>query len=234
MSLLDRWNARLGVRRALEKVAEGRVAFWRARKAKAVEGTPAFSHAGAMLARREAELAKRRAQVAFAERVIARHTRATRVSMAGVSFIKRFEGFSPTIYDDGRGVLTVGYGHTEDVHAGAIWISGQHVGGRLTEPEAATLLRDDLNLSYAPPVAAVPLRFTQNEFDALVSFAFNLGIGAVQGQHGFETMTRAIHAGDKHAIADAMLLYDNPNDPKVHEGLRRRRHEERAMFLNGH
>jgi GH24 family phage-related lysozyme (muramidase) len=51
---------------------------------------------------------------------------------------------------------------------------------------------------------------------------------------GFETMTRAIHAHDKHGIADAMLLYDNPNDPKVHEGLRRRRREERAMFLNGH
>lgn len=171
--------------------------------------------------------------MAYAERVVARHSRAMTVSASGVSFIKHFEGFSPTIYDDGRGVATVGYGHTENVHAGAVWLSEQRTPGRLTEHEAASLLREDLNVEYAPSVAALPIRFTQNEFDALVSFVFNLGRNAVHGASNFETLNRAIEHHDKRAIADALRLYDNPNDPGVHAGLRRRRRAERALFLNG-
>jgi lysozyme len=146
-----------------------------------------------------------------------------RLSPAGLAFIKRFEGFRGTPYNDGRGVMTIGYGETR-----------QPLPRRITEPRAARLLAKRLDQDYEPAVRALfgpgGLPFTQNRYDALVSFAYNLGAGSVQGVSGFETIGRAIKAGDLRAIARAMPMYSNPNDPVVHEGLLRRRKAEAAMF----
>lgn len=146
-----------------------------------------------------------------------------RLSANGLALIKRFEGFRETVYDDGTGVLTIGYGETR-----------KPLPRRLTEPQAARLLAERLDTSYEPAVRALftgpnALPFNQNRYDALVSFVYNLGPNAVKGVPGFETMGRAIRDCDVRGIARAIPLYCNPGT-NVHEGLLRRRKAEVALF----
>jgi GH24 family phage-related lysozyme (muramidase) len=206
-SILSRWKARRATRLSLLADARKRFA---ARKTK-------LNLAAVKLRKR---------QVALADRVIARHQPAGQgVSARGVEMVARFEGFSPTIYNDGVGVRTIGYGTTSsDVSP---------LPTHMTEPEARALLVEKLNHKYLPPVAAALAHMnpTQNMIDAAVSFAYNLGVGAFEGSSGFGSLTRALRSGDKRAVADAFLLYDNPNDPAVHAGLAARRRAERDLFL---
>lgn len=147
-----------------------------------------------------------------------------RLSAEGLAFIKGFEGFRERPYDDGTGVITIGYGETR-----------KPLPRRLTEPQAARLLAQRLDRDYEPAVRAVfsgpnALPFAQGRYDALVSFVYNLGPNALKGGPGFETIGRAIRAGDLRGIVRALPLYSNPNDPRVHRGLLRRRKAEAAMF----
>lgn len=143
------------------------------------------------------------------------------VSQAGVELIARFEGFVGHPYRDAVGVWTIGYGHTgPDVRTM----------GTITEPEARALLRHDLDAKYVPPVRklskTVPLN--QRQFDALVSFVYNLGPGYLEPGH---TMGDALHARDYKAAADAFLLYDKAGGHPL-PGLTRRRKAERQLFLS--
>jgi lysozyme len=146
------------------------------------------------------------------------------IGAAGLLLIKSYEGFRERPYDDGTGVITIGYGETR-----------RPLPRRLTEPRASRLLAERLDRDFEPAVRAVfggssALRFNQNRYDALVSFVYNLGAGALEGGLGFETIGKAIREGDLRAIAGAMLLYCNPGDPRVHRGLLRRRKAEAALF----
>lgn len=170
----------------------------------------------------------------------------TDTSEAGVRFISDFEGFLAVPSDELDGHATVGIGHL--IHHGpvtaedrrGIWIEGQKNPGRLTRDEAERLLARDLATRYEPAVRKLflpggPLegRFEQTLFDALVSFAYNLGPGAVTpGTQGFETVGRAISAGDRKAIAEALLLYDKAGGVAL-PGLTRRRRAERRLILAG-
>lgn len=152
---------------------------------------------------------------------LAPSTHFTGVSEAGIALIKEFEGFpnGGRPYRDPIGVWTIGYGHIEGVHAGS---------PRITQAQADRLLRDDLNKKYAPAVVRSG-KWTQNEGDALTSFVYNLGTGALGGP-GFETMGRALKTKNRSAIGDAMLRYDHAGGG-VLPGLTRRRKAERALFL---
>lgn len=210
MSVLARWKARRAIRLAMLNAARAR---YRARK------TPA----------NVALVKMRRAQVAQADRVIARHQAApvTGVSEACIAKLKELEGFSATRYDDGVGVQTIGYGTTNaDVSP---------LPAKVTKAQADALLRRGLEHKYVPPVLKALAHFkpTQNEVDACVLFAYNLGEGAFQGAPRFETLTRALRGKSPRAVAEAFLLYDNPHDPAVHEGLKRRRRYEHDLFLKG-
>lgn len=142
----------------------------------------------------------------------------THISAAGVTFIKQFEGFSGKPYDDGTGVWTIGYGHIEGITPRSPHIS---------EPQAAEMLMHDLNNKYAPPVAALQLPLNQNQFDALVSFVYNLGPGVLQSSSSVGSKLR-MH--DYHGAAEAMLAYDHAGGQRL-PGLTRRRQAERALFL---
>lgn len=182
----------------------------------------------------------------YLKKLIERRTIPQPVSAQGLAFIAEFEGFYPAPYNDPAGYATVGYGHLigyRPVQAkdhAAIWVWGQKEPGRLTRQEARRLLRSKIAQNYQPAVTRLfekdgPLygKWTQHRFDALVSFAFNLGPGAVTpGTKGFETIGRAIRAGDLRAIGDAMLLYDKAGG-KALPGLTRRRTAERRLFLTG-
>jgi GH24 family phage-related lysozyme (muramidase) len=145
------------------------------------------------------------------------------IGPAGLHLIKSYEGFRATPYDDGTGVMTIGYGETR-----------KPLPRRLTEPQAERLLKQRLDRDFEPAVRAVfsgagALPFTQHRYDALCSFVYNLGPNALKGGSGFETIGRAIRARDPRAIARAMLLYCNPGT-SVHDGLLRRRKAEAALF----
>jgi lysozyme len=149
-------------------------------------------------------------------------------STKGVDFIKSYEGFYPNRYNDGVGVQTIGYGTTEsDVKPLPL-----HV----TKAEAEKLLARALSGQYETAVRDASkkygLKLNQHEFDALVSFVYNLGPGSVGTTSGFSTLQKALRSKNRQAIGDALLLYSNPGS-SVHAGLLKRRRAERAMFLDG-
>lgn len=131
---------------------------------------------------------------------------------AGLNLIKQFEGCRLTAYKCPAGVWTIGYGHTAGV------ISGQTI----TQEEADKMLVCDVE-KYERKVNKYydRYRWNQNEFDALVSFAFN--IGSIDQLTANGTRSRAV-------IAEKILLY-NKAGGKVLNGLKRRREAERALFL---
>lgn len=141
-----------------------------------------------------------------------------KVSKAGVDLIRNFEGFVGHPYQDSVGVWTIGYGHTEGVTSRS---------AHMTEPQGRALLSKDLNAHYAPAVTNTGIPLTQHEFDATVSFVYNLGPGLLAASHDFG---RELHARHYRKAADAMLEYDTAGG-QVLEGLRRRRVAERHLFL---
>lgn len=127
-----------------------------------------------------------------------------RVSEKGIELIKEFEGCSLKAYYCPSGVLTIGYGHTKNVYEGQV----------ITKKDAEELLKLDLiNYSIADNYG----QFNQNQFDALTSFAFNCGIGALK---------EVIKSGN---ITKQMALYINGNNGPL-EGLVRRRKAEIKLF----
>lgn len=94
-----------------------------------------------------------------------------RVSDEMIEALKEFEGCRLEAYVDSGGVLTIGFGHTKGVKPHQ----------RITMEQARSLLRGDL-LAFEKSVSALYPAATQREFDALVSLAYNAGIGAVSGQ----------------------------------------------------
>ena len=143
-----------------------------------------------------------------------------RTGPAGVALIKEFEGFpfGGRPYKDMVGVWTIGYGHTEGVSASS---------NRLTERQASELLRKDLDEKYAPSVSAIGVSLRQCQFDALVSFVYNCGPGAVSNQ---TQIGRALRAKQWSSAADHLLDWNKAGGRPV-EGLTRRRKAERALFL---
>ena len=89
-----------------------------------------------------------------------------KISDNGIELIKKFEGCQLTAYRCPAGVLTIGYGHTKNVKEGQ----------KITKKKAEQLLREDLE-RFETHVNSYrkKYKFNQNEFDALVSFAFNIG-----------------------------------------------------------
>lgn len=88
------------------------------------------------------------------------------ISQNGLDFIKHWEGFSATAYQDSAGVWTVGYGHTRSVNEQTL---------PLSEEAAEDLLREDLVIPQISVNHLITVPLTQNQYDALVSLVFNAG-----------------------------------------------------------
>lgn len=132
---------------------------------------------------------------------------------AGIKLITQFEGCRLTAYKCPAGVWTIGYGHTQGVYEGQT----------ITKAQAARMLAEDLE-RYEDKVNKYydRYRWNQNEFDALVSFAYNIG--------SIDKLT-AGGTRNRQEIADKMLLY-NKASGKVLAGLTRRRQAERELFIS--
>ena len=143
-------------------------------------------------------------------------------SEKGIALIKEFEGCKLTAYQDSVGVWTIGYGWTQPVDGKPI-----RAGMTIKQETAERLLKTGL-VSYESDVSRlVKVGLTQGQFDALVSFTYNLGARSLSTS----TLLRKLNAGDYAGAANEFLRW-NKAGGKVLNGLTRRREAERALFLS--
>lgn len=138
-------------------------------------------------------------------------------SEKGLDLIRKYEGLRLAAYVCPGGKLTIGYGHTgDDVYEGR----------KIDTEEANELLEHDVERFERAVNEIVTVPMTQGMFDALISFSFNLGAGALKGS----TLLKKLNAGDREAAADEFLRW-NKAAGKVLAGLSARRKSERELFL---
>lgn len=140
------------------------------------------------------------------------------IGAKGLALIKEFEGKRLEKYKDVVGKWTIGYGH--------LILPTESYPLPINEIQADALLRQDLAISEAGVNKWVSMVLTQNQFDALVSFTFNLGVGNLQNS----TLLKVLNQGQLQAAADQFLRWNKAGGKEV-SGLTRRRIAERALFL---
>ena len=149
-----------------------------------------------------------------------------RVSPKGRKFITSHEGEILFVYKDPIGLPTVGVGHLVKPEEK----SKYPLGKKITKAESQELLTQDLEVFEDAVSASLKVGANQNEFDAMVSLAFNIGIDAFKRS----SVLRHFNSGNKAAAARAFLAWNKAkSDGKlvVLPGLDRRRKEERDLFL---
>ena len=135
----------------------------------------------------------------------------------GLALVENSEGCRLTAYQDSVGVWTIGWGHTGlDVTEGLT----------ITKEQAEEFLRKDLAAAERAVNYYVVRTLTQHQFDALVDFVFNLGVGNFL----HSSLLRFLNAGDL-ATADAEFIEWDKAGGKVLPGLTKRRAAEAALFL---
>lgn len=140
------------------------------------------------------------------------------INQAGIDLIKSFEGCRLTAYRDGGGILTVGYGHT-----------GPDVTEELTidQDAANKLLEADIARAVAGVNKLVTYKqVTDNEFSAMVCFAYNVGLGNFKKS----TLLLFVNKFNVAGAANEFLRWDKIKGV-ISPGLERRRQAERALFL---
>lgn len=143
-----------------------------------------------------------------------------RTSDNGIALIKRWEGLELESYQDIAGVWTIGYGHTETAGPNQ----------KISEREAEELLKRDLEPRERAVGDLTSVSLNQNEFDALVSFVYNVGVGAYRNS----TARKRLNRGDRVGAAEALTWFNKATIGGVLRevnGLKRRRASEQALFL---
>lgn len=139
-----------------------------------------------------------------------------KTSPKGIALITEFEGFREKAYQDVVGIWTIGYGFT----------LGVQPGDTITKAQAKARLARELDGYEAAVTRACTNEPNQNEFDALVCFAFNVGVSGMAKS----SVIKAHNRGDHQAAARAFSLW-NKAGGKVWPGLTRRRAAEAALYL---
>ena len=145
-------------------------------------------------------------------------------SQKGINLIKKFEGFRNKAYRCSAGVLTIGYGHTGNVKEG----------DDISEAKAEELLKEDVKFAENAVNRFVCRPIQQNQFDALVSFVYNLGAGAFSSS----TLCRKVNVKpDDDSIYNEFLKWKNIRNPQTGRlqpsaGLLRRREEEAKLYFS--
>ena len=144
------------------------------------------------------------------------------INASGLKLVKSFEGRRLQAYQDSVGVWTIGYGHTS--MAGPPEVTP---GLRITEAQSEEILKQDLRKFEQGIRDRVSVSLNSNQFSALVSFAFNVGLGAFQNS----TMRRLLNGGDYTGAANEFPRWVKAGGRTL-QGLVRRRNAERALFLS--
>lgn len=133
----------------------------------------------------------------------------------GIDLIKHFEGLRLKAYQCSANVWTIGYGHT----------AGVRPGDTIDEAQAEAFLRKDIVDSENAVNRLVTVPLKQSQFDALVSFVFNLGSGNFRSS----TLLRKLNAGDDAGAAAEFLRWVSAGGRRL-AGLVRRREAEKTLF----
>ena len=136
--------------------------------------------------------------------------------MEGLALIKKFEGCELKAYQCSAGVWTIGYGHTKDVVEGM----------EITQEQAEQMLVDELHEYESYINKYVTVALSQNQFDALVSWVYNLGPANLSAS----TMLKVLNSGEYEDVP-AQIKRWNKAGGKVLEGLIRRREAEACLFV---
>ncbi len=139
-----------------------------------------------------------------------------KTSIEGLALIKKFEGLELEAYKCAAGVWTIGYGHTKDVQPGDV----------ISESHADHMLEVELEEFEAYINNNVTAALSQNQFDALVSWVYNLGPANLKAS----TMLKVLNSGDYEGVP-AQIKRWNKAGGKVLEGLIRRREAEALLFI---
>jgi len=146
------------------------------------------------------------------------------LSQSGLNFIASHEGCYLKVYKDIAGLETIGYGH--------LIKPGEDSSNGITHEEALELLRRDAEEALDAVNRYVTVDLMQNQLDALVSFTFNVGGGALKRS----TLLKLVNLGNIEDIKDALMMW---NKAKVDgilrpvQGLTIRREKEARLFLQG-
>ena len=136
--------------------------------------------------------------------------------MEGLALIKKFEGCELKAYQCSAGVWTIGYGHTKDVVEGM----------EITQEQAEQMLVDELHEYESYINKYVTVALSQNQFDARVSWVYNLGPANLSAS----TMLKVLNSGEYEDVPAQMKRW-NKAGGKVLEGLIRRREAEACLFV---
>lgn len=143
------------------------------------------------------------------------------LSKTGLDMIKSFEGLSLTAYKalDTEKYYTIGYGH---------YGSDVKKGMRITSARAEELLKQDVKSFVSGVEKALKVKVNQNQFDALVSLAYNIGVGAFTSS----TLLKKLNGGDVKGASEQFLVW-NKSGGRTIDGLKTRRAKEKALFDKG-
>ena len=136
-------------------------------------------------------------------------------SAEGLALIKKFEGCELEAYQCSAGVWTIGYGHTKEVQKGDVW----------SQSHAEHMLEVELHEYESYINEYVTVALSQNQFDALVSWVYNLGPANLKAS----TMLKVLNKGQYEEVPAQMKRW-NKAGGKVLEGLIRRREAEACLF----
>lgn len=139
-----------------------------------------------------------------------------KISTKGIELIKKFEGCKLFAYRDSVGIATIGYGHTKNVKMGMA----------ITQQQAEAFLKEDV-APIEKVLNSLNINFTQGQFDALVSWNFNLGLG------NFKSSTMYKYIVERKSdleITQQMVKWHNAGGKPL-LGLRKRRCAEANLFL---
>jgi lysozyme len=142
------------------------------------------------------------------------------ISKQGLDLICQYESFSPIIYVCPAGYPTVGYGHLVTEKNKEQFLDG------VDQDEALELLRKDVEMAERAVGRFISAPLTQGQFDALVSFTFNLGAGALQRS----TLRRKINRGEYDDVPAELMKWVWAGGKKL-KGLVKRRTAETGLYL---
>jgi lysozyme len=145
-----------------------------------------------------------------------------KISSNGVNFIKNFEGFRSKPYLDSVGVPTIGYGTIMYPDGTRVTMEDDAI----TEAQAEEYLAFEIDHKTASINNMLTETVNQNQFDALSSFTYNLGTGALHGS----TLLKLVNQGNFTAAANEFVKWNHAGGVAV-PGLTRRRLAEQQLFL---
>jgi GH24 family phage-related lysozyme (muramidase) len=143
------------------------------------------------------------------------------LSDRGLSFIERHEGFVDHLYNDSNGNCTIGYGHLLH-HGGCNSSDRARYPHGISRAQARNLLRADVGVAERAVRADVQVRLNQHQFDALVSFTFNIGTNAFRSS----TLLRLLNQGHYSQVPAQMMRW-------TIGGLESRRRDEVRLWKYG-